>query len=105
MDTPTRGTTTPKAQNQPTRTVPAALPGSAVLNLLLRLPGARAADLEGTGRPQPPGATMPTPRASFADAHKIAYQLLFVAHSEDRGRVPISHPAWSGDMFVVVAHR
>jgi hypothetical protein len=40
------------------------------------------------------GAAMPTPRALFADALKIAYRLLFVAYSEDRGLLPVGTPAY-----------
>lgn len=40
------------------------------------------------------GATAPTPRALFADALKIAYRLLFVAYSEDRGLLPVGTPAY-----------
>ncbi|GAB3453816.1 Eco57I restriction-modification methylase domain-containing protein [Actinophytocola sediminis] len=39
-------------------------------------------------------AATPTPRALFADALKIAYRLLFVAYSEDRGLLPVGTPAY-----------
>lgn len=39
-------------------------------------------------------AATPAPRALFADALKIAYRLLFVAYSEDRGLLPVGTPAY-----------
>lgn len=40
------------------------------------------------------GVATPIPRALFADALKIAYRLLFVAYSEDRGLLPVGTPAY-----------
>ncbi|MGW4330556.1 Eco57I restriction-modification methylase domain-containing protein [Nocardia sp. NPDC004573] len=40
------------------------------------------------------GALIPGPRELFSDALKIAYRLLFVAYSEDRGLLPVGTPSY-----------
>jgi hypothetical protein len=47
-----------------------------------------------------------TPTALFADALKIAYRVLFVAYSEDRGLLPVGNPAYdSGYSLRILRNR